>query len=989
MTSYRLSHGGLIDRNTPLSFQFDGKNYQGYQGDTLASALLANDVLLMGRSFKYHRPRGPITAGSAEPNALITIGHGGRTTPNQRATTQEIYQGLIAQSQNRYPCLKFDIGAVNGLLSPFLKAGFYYKTFMWPARFWEKIYEPIIRKAAGLGNASVERDPDKYEKIWAFCDLLVVGSGAAGLSAALTAARSGAQVIIADENARAGGELLNESCAIDNQAAPDFAKGLLAELESLPNVRIFTRTTVFGWYDDNLFGALERVHAHQAAPDAHSAVERLWRIKARHGILATGALERPLVFGNNDRPGIMLAGAARSYLNQYGVAIGKKTALFTNNDSGYKVALDMERAGIEVAAIIDSRASANIAYNGQATLFKNAVIRSAKGGQRIKAIDIYSYDSTTSRTIGVESVAMSGGFSPVIHLSAHRGGKPQWSDELQAFLSPQDLKGLSLVGSAAGLHTISDCFNDGANQAASIMNEMGFKAQIQICPAVENERPETGIRPFWHVKNAIGKAFVDYQNDVHAQDLHLAVQEGYDHIELAKRYTTNGMATDQGKLSNINAIGIIAEEKGLSPAQIGTTTFRPYYTPVSFGAFAGGATEKHFQPTRRSPLHDWMARQNAVYVETGLWYRAAWFARTGENHWRQSVDREVINVRNNVGFTDVSTLGKIEIFGNDAAEFLNRVYCNPFLQLKVERARYGVMLREDGFVYDDGTTSRLSENHFFMTTTTALAAGVMNHLEFCAQVLWPDLDVRLASATDQWAQMAVAGPKARDVLAKIVDEDLSNEAFPFMTARQVSLFGGKITGRLYRISFSGEIAYEIGVAAHYGEYLANALLSEGKEFGIMPYGAEALGVLRIEKGFITHAEINGTATADDLGLGKMVSTKKADFIGKAMVNRPALTRPDRLQLVGIKPLNTTQSFRAGAHILNLKSDTVIAQDQGYITSYAYSPTLQSPIALALVKAGRERHGEEIIIWDGLKGERVPAIICNPVFVDPENVKSSL
>jgi len=989
MTSYRLDHGGLIDRTRPISFQFDGKNYQGYQGDTLASALMAQDVLLMGRSFKYHRPRGVVTAGSAEPNALVTIGTGGQTTANSRATCQEIYPGLVAQSQNRYPSLKFDIGAVNGLFSPFLKAGFYYKTFMWPASFWEKIYEPLIRKAAGLGRASHERDPDKYEKIWAFCDLLVVGSGPAGLGAALTAARAGANVIIADEQAQAGGALNIETCAIGDRTAPDFAKMILAELEQMPNVRIFTRTTIFGWYDDNVFGALERLQSHIAQPSPDVALERLWRIKARHAIVATGSLERPMVFGDNDRPGIMLAGAARTYLNQYGVAIGKKIALFTNNDGGYKTALDMEQAGIEVAAIIDTRSRSSLAYGGRAMVIKDAVIRRAKGGQRVKAIDVYHSGSGKSQTIAVDGVAMSGGFSPVIHLSCHRGGKPQWSDERQAFLAPQNLRGLSVVGAAAGLHMISECFNDGATIAARYVEEIGLTAHNEICPTVEDERPEQPIQPFWHVKNAPGKAFVDYQNDVHAQDIHLAIKEGYDHVELTKRYTTNGMATDQGKLSNINAIGIIAQTQGVSPAEIGTTTFRPFYTPVSFGAFTGGAVEKHFQPTRHSPLHGWMAEQNAVYVETGLWYRAAWFPRSGETHWRQSVDREVLNTRANVGFTDVSTLGKIEIFGADAAEFLNRVYCNPFLQLPVGRARYGVMLREDGFVYDDGTTSRLSENHFFMTTTTALAAGVMNHLEFCAQVLWPELDVRLASATDQWAQMAVAGPKARNVLAKIIDEDLSNEAFPFMTAREVTLFGGKITGRLYRISFSGEIAYEIGVPAHYGEYLANALLHEGKEFSIMPYGAEALGVMRIEKGFITHAEINGTVTADDLGLGKMVSQKKRDFIGKAMVGRPALTAPDRLQLVGIKPLDPNQSFRAGAHILKPGSEAVIAQDQGHVTSYAYSPTINSPIALALVKAGRERHGEEIIIWDGLRETKTPAIICNPVFVDPENAKSSL
>jgi len=817
----------------------------------------------------------------------------------------------------------------------------------------------------------------------------VIGAGAAGLGAALTAARAGAQVILVDENARIGGDLLSGSYAIGDKRAPDFARAILSELEQMPNVRIFTRTTVFGWYDDNVFGALERYQTHLAEPQPHQPVERFWRIKARHAILATGALERPLVFGNNDRPGVMLAGAARSYLNQYGVALGKKTAIFTNNDSGYALAQDLEQAGIEVAAIIDSRPQLTASYKGSATIFKASVIRRAQGGKRLRAIEIMSSDTGRAQTMAVEALAMSGGFSPTIHLACHRGAKPQWSQETQAFLAPSGLKGLAIVGAAAGLHMTSACFNDGAAQAAEIVGAMGLRASVEQCPKIDNEPVETGITPFWHVKNAIGKAFVDYQNDVHVQDLQLAVQEGYDHIELTKRYTTNGMATDQGKLSNINAIGIIAEAKGLSPADIGTTTFRPLYTPVSFGAFTGGAVGKHFQPTRRSPLHDWMARQGAVYVETGLWYRAAWFPRAGETHWRESVDREVMNVRANVGFTDVSTLGKIEIFGADAAEFLNRIYCNPFLQLPVGRARYGVMLREDGFVYDDGTTSRLSENHFFMTTTTALAAGVLNHLEFCAQVLWPELDVRLASATDQWAQMAVAGPKARNVLAKIVDEDLSNEAFPFMTARPVTLFGGKIAGRLYRISFSGEIAYEIGVPACYGEYLADSLLREGAEFGIMPYGAEALGVMRIEKGFITHAEINGTVTANDLGMGKMVSKKKVDFIGKAMVDRPAMTAPDRLQLVGIKPLDPAQTFRAGAHILKQGAGATIEQDQGYVSSYCYSPTLQSPIALALVKGGRERHGEQIIIWDGLKGTKIPALICNPVFVDPENAKSSL
>lgn len=981
MTSFRLTSGGRIDRATTLGFSFDAKALAGHPGDTLASALLANGVQLVGRSFKYHRPRGILTAGAAEPNALVTTGSGGRTEPNTRATMIELYEGLAAKSQNRWPSLGFDVGAVNGLLSPFLSAGFYYKTFMWPAALWEKLYEPVIRKAAGLGRASYEADPDAYEKCWAHCDLLVIGAGPAGLAAALTAGRAGARVILADEGPELGGSLLSRS-NVEGKPADALLGELLAELEGLANVRRLPRMTVFGWYDDNVFGAVERVQKHVALPDPERPVERLWRIVARQAILATGAEERPLVFGGNDIPGVMMAGAMRSYLNRQAVAPGKSTVIFTTNDAGYRTAADLEAAGLVVAAIVDSRADAGKGWQGRAEVLKSARVIDAFGGQRLNGVSVETANGT--RRIDADALAMSGGWSPIIHLACHRAGKPQWSDEASAFLAPVAQDGLAVAGSAAGLSETAACLGDGAAKAAAALKAIGIAAADPAFAAV----PEAaqGSKPLWSVRGSKGKAFVDYQNDVHLKDLGLAVREGYGHVELAKRYTTSGMATDQGKLSNINAIGILAEARGVSPAEVGTTTFRPFYTPVSFGALTGTSRGKHFQPGRKSPLHGWAEKNGAVFVETGLWYRSSWFPRAGEATWRDSVDREVLNIRKNAGLCDVSTLGKIEIFGRDAAAFLDRIYCNGFAKLAVGKARYGIMLREDGLIYDDGTTSRFSDEHFFMTTTTALAAGVLTHLEFCAQTLWPELDVCFASSTDQWAQMAVAGPKSRAILSEIVDEDISDAAFPFMSARKISLFGGRLEGRLFRISFSGELAYELAVPAGYGESVADAVMASGEKHGICAYGAEALGVLRIEKGHVTHAEINGTVTPGDLGFGRMVSSTKPDFIGKAMLAREGLQDAERPRLVGVKPLNPASGFRTGSHILAEGDAATLENDQGYVTSSAFSPTLGHTIGLALVRRGPERIGEKVTVWNGLRNEYTDAVLCHPVFVDPENEK---
>ncbi|TWF54889.1 sarcosine oxidase subunit alpha family protein [Neorhizobium alkalisoli] len=982
MTSYRLDSGGLVNRSYALTFSFDGKSFKGLDGDTVASALLANDQMLMGRSFKYHRPRGPVTAGSSEPNALVTIGSGARNEPNVRATVAELYAGLTAVSQNRWPSLSFDMGSVNSLLSPLLGAGFYYKTFMWPAKFWEWVYEPVIRRAAGLGKMVMEADPDRYEKSWAHCDLLVVGAGPAGLMAALTAARSGVRVILADEGFRFGGSLLSENLNIGGVSAADYATGLIAELASLPNVTLMPRTTVFGWYDDMVFGAVERVQKHVASPSPDLAVERLWRIVAKRAILASGAEERPLVFGGNDKPGVMTAGAVRTYLNRYSVAVGSKVAVFTNGGSGYRTAADLAARGVEIAAIVDARAASEDVVPAGVRVIRNGAVVATKGRKRIDGLVVER--AGFQEEISCDALAMAGGWSPIVHLMCQRGQKPVWSEEKQAFMAPDVGSAFVAAGSAAGTDTVSAALRDGAAKASAFARDLGFAAYEANIPDVEGEY-DASFAPLWYVPGAKDKAFVDFQNDVHVSDLGIAQREAFRHIEHTKRYTTAGMATDQGKLGNVNTIGIVAGMRGVSPAEIGTTTFRPFYTPVSFGALAGASRGEHAAPTRTSPLHGWAKKNGATFVEAGLWYRSSWFPKEGEKTWRDSVDREVRNVRENAGLCDVSTLGKIEIFGANAGEFLDRIYSNGFLKLPVGKARYGLMLREDGMVFDDGTTSRLGPNHYVLTTTTAYATEVMTHLEFASQTLWPDLDVCFTSVSDQWAQMSLAGPKARAIMSRIVEDDISDAAFPFLAARTVTLRGG-LAARLFRISFSGELAYELAVPAGYGEAVADAIMEAGREDGICAYGVEALNVLRVEKGFVTHSEIDGRATADDLGYGKMMGMNKPDFIGKHLSTRFGLTAADRLQLVGLKPIEADKEFKAGAHLLKENAAPSMASDQGFVSSVCYSPTLGHYIGLAMLKSGRERIGERIIVWDGLRNSEVPAEVCAPVFVDPGNTK---
>ncbi len=981
----RLPQGGLIDRSVTIPFRFDGVAYTGHPGDTLASALLASGVRLFGRSFKYHRPRGLLSAGSEEPNALVELREGARREPNIPATMVELHPGLVAASQNRFPSLRFDLLAANGLLAPAFAAGFYYKTFMWPATFWEKLYEPLIRRAAGLGRSATEPDPDHYERATLFCDVLVVGGGAAGLAAAREAGRSGARVVLCDEAPRLGGWLLSEPGPIGSQPAATWAEETLAELRAMDDVRVMPRTTVLATFDHGTYVAVERVADHKPVPDGGEPRQRLWHIIARRSIVACGATERPLVFGGNDRPGVMLSGAVRTYLNRYAVAPGRRVVIATAGDDGWSLLADCRYLGVEVAAIIDRRETVpsdrlDLARRAGAQVFAGGHIGGTAGAKGLHAVEVVDAGGKHHR-LAADLLAMAGGWTPAIGLACHLGAKPEWSNEASAFLATGAPPGMRIVGGAAGSVGLAQALESGAHSGAEAASACGFAVAVHPV-ATQGE----AAAPLWLMPANRQKAFVDFQHDVAVSDVALAHREGYRSVEHLKRYTTLGMATDQGRTANVNGLALMAQLTGRDIAATGTTRLRPPHTPVAIGALAGMHRGRDYRPTRLAPAHGWARERGAVFIEAGPWLRAQYFPRPGETDWLQSVTREVQAVRNGVGLCDVSTLGKIELVGGDCATFLDRVYVNTIATLPVGRARYGLMLREDGFVLDDGTVARLGPDRFVITTTTGEAQAVMSHLEYCHQVLWPELDVHFVSVTDRWAQFAVAGPRSRAVLEAVLDPglDITGAAFPFMAATEGRAFGG-VQIRLFRISFSGELAYELAVPAPQAEAAVRALMQTGASDGITPYGLEAMSVMRIEKGYAAGGEINGQTTARDLGLEKMLARRK-DYVGRVLLRRPALQEASRPTLVGLRPSDRSARLHGGAHFLALNAPATAERDEGWVSSVAFSPTLGHWIGLGFLGNGAARHGERLRAYDPLRGRETEVEITPPCQFDPEGVR---
>jgi sarcosine oxidase subunit alpha len=971
MTSRRLPAGGLIDRSKTIRFSFDGRELSGHPGDTLASALLANGVRLVGRSFKYHRPRGIMTAGPDEPNALVELREGARREPNSKATEIELHDGLVSRSQNRWPSLAFDVMALNALAGKALSAGFYYKTFMWPKRFWETLYEPLIRRAAGLGRAATEADPDHYEAMHAHCDVLVVGSGAAGLAAARAAGEAGARVILCERDALIGGGLL---ICPQHQA---WHAEMLAALTALPNVEILPRTNVFGYYDHNLLGALEQVADHRREPGEHEVRQRYRTFRARQVVLAAGASERLIALPGNDRPGVMMAGAALTYLRRFGVAPGENVVVFTNNDSAYETALALAEAGLGQVTLADVRPQSELAG-----------VVAARGVQVRLGTEVAGFDGKVALlrprggTLGDPVVAdllcLSGGWNPNVQLASQSGAKTRWDATLASHVPGEPVQGERSAGAARGLFGIGAAAHDGAEAGEAAATAAGFQSKPGFA-LPELGRSEQALAPLWEVK-APGKSFVDLQHDVTAEDIRLAHREGYAHIEHAKRYTTHAMATDQGKLGSLVGAAILAEARGEPVEAVGVPTHRPYTMPVAVGALAGHTSGAHFQPVRRTALHDWHLRNGAAMQPTGAWLRPFYYQKPGETGWAP-IFREARAVRSAVGICDVSTLGKIDVQGPDAATFLDRLYINSFSTLAVGKCRYGVMLREDGIVFDDGTTSRLGDEHFLVTTTTGNAAPVLEHMEFHAQTVWPELDVQFCSVTDQWAQIAVAGPKARETLAAAVEGlDLSNEAFPFMGVGEGTIAGVPV--RLFRISFSGELAYEVAVPSSQAETVWEAILAEGKPFGIEPYGLEAMSLMRVEKGHAAGPELNGQTTAADLGMGRMMK-KAGDVIGRVLASRPGLADPGRPRLVGVRPVDPAQRLRGGAHIVGEPGS---GTSLGWVSSVTQSIEHKCWIGLALVENGESLKGQRLFAVSPLHQESVAVTITSPHHVDPENAR---
>lgn len=994
---FRLSKVGYINRDKKISFTFNRKKYFGYEGDTLASALLANGVHLVGRSFKYHRPRGFIGSSVEEPNAQVQLYSGAKTEPNALATTVELVEGLVAKSQNCFPSVSFDFGAINNFLHKFFPAGFYYKTFMWPKNFWYKIYEPIIRKAAGLGVAPLKPDPDRYEHKFEYCDILVVGSGPSGLASALAAAKNGARVILAEDKSRFGGSLLTDEVTIGNKKGKDWADETIMQLKSMPNVIVKNRAQVFGYYDHNMMVMLERTKDHIEKPRKYTPRQRLWYMRAKEVIISTGSIERPLVFGNNDRPGIMLASAAKEYLKVYGVLVGKKPIIFTNNDSGYDLAIDFKKNGIN-PMILDIRSDTKSSVVQEVKnlnidiKFSYGVVN-AKGYKKVNSALIGKLNKEKNgyenlETINCDCICVSGNWTPTVHLSSQSGNKLKFDEKTNAFIPDKPRQSESTIGSAKGSFTLKNSLQEGFIKGYELSKKITGK-DLKVSTPTSNERTYGQQDKFWCMplpKNKNYKRCVDFQNDVYVSDIELAIREGFRSIEHVKRYTTLGMATDQGRTSNLNGLQLVSNiEKKIIP-EVGHTTFRPPYTPITIGAIVGREVGKNYRPTRKSPMHLWHEKNKAVFVDAGLWLRPRYY-KQGNETLHEASKREASNVRNNVGLCDVTSLGKIDIKGPDSAEFLNRVYTNGWMKLPIGKARYGVMLREDGIVFDDGTTTRISENHFHMTTTTAQAVNVLSHLEYYLQVVWPELDVNVLSVTEQWAGAALAGPNSRNLLEKLFPKvDVSNENLPFMGFKEVDLFG--VPSRIFRISFSGELAYEINVESGYGVFMWEKIIELGKEMGIEPYGTEALSTLRIEMGHVAGSEIDGRTIPSDLSLDGMLSKKK-DFIGKRSLKRVAFIDPTREKIVGVVPLDKKTMIPEGSHLVLNSNAAAPNPKLGHISASCWSVEYNNPFSLAILKDGKSRIGEKLHAFSPLKNKSIPVEIVSSHYVDSkgERVRS--
>jgi sarcosine oxidase subunit alpha len=975
--SNRIAGKGKLSPAKLISFTFDGRTLTAFEGDTLASALLANGIHLVGRSFKYHRPRGILSSGSEEPNALMDISRDkARTQPNVRATVQEVFEGLKAKSQNRWPSLEFDIGSINNSLSRFFPAGFYYKTFKWPQSAWDKVYEPIIRKAAGLGVSPQEADTDSYANRFAHCQVLVIGSGAAGLTAAMVAAKTGKQVILCDENPEFGGSLLSETkTLIDGMSATEWVSQTLEELRSLNNVTLLNRTTAFGFYAQNMVTLNERVSDHLPAPAAGLPRERMWQIRADQVILASGAIERQIVFPDNDRPGIMLASAAREYLNQYGVTPGRNIGVYTACDSAWAAAFDLKESGIGIPIIVDSRTDINSDLLERANDLDIKVLKAHKvsatsGRLRVKSIQVEGISGGARQHFDVDCLLMSGGWTPSVHLFSQSRGKLKFDEANGRFIPDVYTQDCVSVGSCNGTDNLAEAISEASAAAGKEIN-----LEIEYSPSMDGHligQPGK-VNPDDH-----SASFIDFQNDVKATDIRLAVQEGMHSIEHVKRYTTTGMASDQGKMSNMHGLAIAAQALGKDIPQVGLTAFRSPYTPVTFGSIANHSRGELFDPTRRTAIHSWAKKEGAVFEDVGNWKRAWFFPKAGED-MDTAVNRECKTTRQVAGIFDASTLGKIEAVGPDVVKFMNLMYTNPWDKLGVGRCRYGIMCREDGYIYDDGVIARLAEDRFHITTTTGGAPRVLNMMEDYLQTEFPDWKVWLTSTSEQWAVIALNGPLAREIIEPFVEEiDMSPEAFPHMSVRE-----GKICGipcRLMRVSFTGEVGFEINIPADYGRSVWEAIYADGAPKGLVAYGTEAMHVMRAEKGYIiVGQDTDGTVTPQDAGVGWAIGKKKTDFVGIRGLKRPDLIAEGRRKLVGLKTKRPNTVLEEGAQIVEDPNQSIPMKMIGFVTSSYWSEVLGHSIALAIVENGHSRMGETLYV--PMENETFEVEITSTVFYD--------